>query len=36
VLARVQPERKLLDGLLRPVFALLDNAPSVQRRKKLQ
>jgi TetR/AcrR family transcriptional regulator, transcriptional repressor for nem operon len=25
VLARVRPERKLLEGLMRPVFALLDN-----------
>jgi TetR/AcrR family transcriptional regulator, transcriptional repressor for nem operon len=34
VLARVRPERKLLEGLLRPVFALLDDAPSVQRRRR--
>jgi len=26
VLARVRPDRKLLEGLVRPVFALLDNA----------
>ena len=26
VLARVRPERKLLEGLLRPIFALLDGA----------
>jgi TetR/AcrR family transcriptional repressor of nem operon len=36
VLARVRPERKLLEGLLRPVFGLLDNTPSVQRRKTVQ
>jgi TetR/AcrR family transcriptional repressor of nem operon len=36
VLARVRPERKLLEGLLRPVFALLDDTPSVQRRKTVQ
>jgi TetR/AcrR family transcriptional repressor of nem operon len=36
VLARVRPERKLLEGLLRPVFGLLDNTPSVQRRKTMQ
>jgi TetR/AcrR family transcriptional repressor of nem operon len=36
VLARVRPERKLLEGLIRPVFALLDNTPSVQRRKTVQ
>ena len=33
VLARVRPERKLLEGLLRPAFALLDNTPSAKRRK---
>src|SRR6201987_5005918 len=33
VLARVRPERKLLEGLLRPAFALLDNTPSARRRK---
>lgn len=33
VLARVRPERKLLEGLLRPAFTLLDNTPSAQRRK---
>ena len=33
VLARVRPERKLLEGLLRPAFALLDNTPSPKRRK---
>jgi TetR/AcrR family transcriptional repressor of nem operon len=36
VLARVRPERKLLEGLLRPVFALLDDAPSQKRRKTVQ
>ena len=36
VLARVRPERKLLEGLVRPVFGLLDNAPSVPRRKTVQ
>jgi TetR/AcrR family transcriptional repressor of nem operon len=36
VLARVRPERKLLEGLLRPVFALLDDAPSVRGRKTMQ
>ena len=25
VLARTRPERKLLEGLMKPVFALLDN-----------
>jgi TetR/AcrR family transcriptional repressor of nem operon len=33
VLARVRPERKLLEGLLRPAFALLGHTPSAQRRK---
>jgi TetR/AcrR family transcriptional repressor of nem operon len=33
VLARVRPERKLLEGLLRPTFALLDNTPSAGRRR---
>jgi TetR/AcrR family transcriptional repressor of nem operon len=33
VLARVRPGRKLLEGLLRPAFALLDNTPSAQRRR---
>jgi TetR/AcrR family transcriptional regulator, transcriptional repressor for nem operon len=28
VLARTRPERKLLEGLVRPVFALLDNHPT--------
>jgi len=28
VLARVRPERKLLEGLLRPIFGLLDDSPS--------
>jgi TetR/AcrR family transcriptional regulator, transcriptional repressor for nem operon len=36
VLARVRPERRLLEGLLRPVFALLDSPPSAQRRKMVQ
>jgi len=36
VLARVRPERKLLEGLLRPVFALLDDATSVRGRKTMQ
>ena len=36
VLARVRPERKLLEGLVRPVFGLLDNTPSVSRRKTVQ
>ena len=36
VLARVRPERKLLEGLVRPVFGLLDNTPSVPRRKSVQ
>jgi len=31
VLARVRPDRKLLDGLVRPVFGLLDDTPSVGR-----
>jgi TetR/AcrR family transcriptional repressor of nem operon len=31
VLARVRPDRKLLDGLVRPVFGLLDGAPSAPR-----
>ena len=34
VLARVRPERKLLDGLLRPIFGLLDDSPQVRRRKQ--
>ena len=36
VLARVRPERKLLEGLVRPVFGLLDNTPSVPRRRSVQ
>ena len=36
VLARVRPERKLLEGLVRPVFGLLDNTPSVSRCKTVQ
>jgi TetR/AcrR family transcriptional repressor of nem operon len=32
VLARVRPDRKLLEGLVRPVFGLLDGTPSVARR----
>jgi TetR/AcrR family transcriptional repressor of nem operon len=34
VLARVRPDRKLLEGLVRPVFALLDNAVPSKRRRK--
>ena len=34
VLARVRPERKLLEGLLRPIFGLLDDTVSVRRRSK--
>lgn len=34
VLARVRPERKLLEGLLRPIFGLLDDTPSIARRNK--
>ena len=34
VLARVRPERKLLEGLLRPIFGLLDDTLSVRRRSK--
>jgi TetR/AcrR family transcriptional repressor of nem operon len=34
VLARVRPERKLLEGLLRPIFGLLDDSPSIRRRNK--
>jgi TetR/AcrR family transcriptional regulator, transcriptional repressor for nem operon len=34
VLARVKPERKLLEGLLRPIFGLLDDSSPVQRRNK--
>jgi TetR/AcrR family transcriptional regulator, transcriptional repressor for nem operon len=33
VLARVRPERKLLEGLVRPVFGLLDGTDAVSRRK---
>ena len=33
VLARVRPERKLLEGLVRPVFGLLDGADAIARRK---
>ena len=36
VLARVRPERKLLEGLVRPVFGLLDNTLSVPRRKTVR
>jgi TetR/AcrR family transcriptional repressor of nem operon len=36
VLARVRPERKLLEGLVRPVFGLLDNTPTVPRHKTVQ
>ena len=31
VLARARPDRKLLEGLVRPVFALLDNPASAKR-----
>ncbi|MGR4932240.1 TetR/AcrR family transcriptional regulator [Bradyrhizobium sp. CAR08] len=31
VLARVRPDRKLLEGLVRPVFGLLDGVPSIPR-----
>ena len=31
VLARAQPDRKLLEGLVRPVFAVLDNAAPSKR-----
>jgi TetR/AcrR family transcriptional regulator, transcriptional repressor for nem operon len=34
VLARVRPERKLLEGLLRPIFGLLDDTLAVRRRSK--
>ena len=34
VLARVRPDRKLLEGLVRPVFALLDNAGPTKRPRK--
>jgi TetR/AcrR family transcriptional repressor of nem operon len=34
VLARVKPERKLLEGLLRPIFGLLDDSPPVRRGNK--
>lgn len=34
VLARVKPERKLLEGLLRPIFGLLDDSRTVRRRNK--
>src|SRR5260370_6104180 len=34
VLARVRPDRKLLEGLVRPVFALLDNADLAKRPRK--
>ena len=33
VLARVRPERKLLEGLVRPVFGLLDSTDAGKRRK---
>jgi TetR/AcrR family transcriptional repressor of nem operon len=32
VLARIRPERKLLEGLVRPVFGLLDGTDSIQSR----
>jgi TetR/AcrR family transcriptional repressor of nem operon len=34
VLARVKPERKLLEGLLQPIFGLLDGSPADSRRNK--
>ena len=34
VLARVRPERKLLEGLLRPIFGLLDDTLAVRRCSK--
>ena len=34
VLARVKPERRLLEGLLRPIFGLLDDSPPVRRSNK--
>jgi TetR/AcrR family transcriptional regulator, transcriptional repressor for nem operon len=33
VLARVKPERKLLEGLLLPIFALLDGGPTDTRKR---
>jgi TetR/AcrR family transcriptional repressor of nem operon len=34
VLARARPDRKLLEGLVRPVFAMLDNPVPAKRRRK--
>jgi TetR/AcrR family transcriptional repressor of nem operon len=34
VLARARPDRKLLEGLARPVFALLDNADQTKRPRR--
>ena len=34
VLARVKPERKLLEGLLRPIIGLMDEASTVRSRKR--
>jgi TetR/AcrR family transcriptional repressor of nem operon len=34
VLARVRPDRKLLEGLVRPIFGLLDDVPSVSKTNK--
>jgi TetR/AcrR family transcriptional repressor of nem operon len=34
VLARVEPERKLLEGLLQTIFGLLDGNPTNSRRNK--
>src|SRR5258707_4936880 len=36
VLARVKPEPKLLEGLLQPIFGLLDCGPANSRRNKRQ
>ncbi len=36
VLARVRPERKLLEGLVRPVYGLLDGTDAAGRRKRLR
>jgi TetR/AcrR family transcriptional repressor of nem operon len=33
VLARVRPDRKLLEGLVRPIFGLLDDTGSTRRAK---
>jgi TetR/AcrR family transcriptional regulator, transcriptional repressor for nem operon len=34
VLARVRPERKLLEGLIRPALGLLDNTSNARRRQR--